>query len=107
MCRSFITAVSVVICSFVGSVAEAALATPSLAFCKRLNQVAVRLKRTETDRAQARVARNRAMQERANRSLNSGCGAKRVKSAVLPSTREYCASPQPVYRPIIKGQPLH
>lgn len=98
----------------VGSVAftaeaEAALVAPSLAFCKRLNQVAVRLKRAGADRAQARVARNRAMQERANRSrsLNSECGAKRVKRAVLPSTREYCASPQPVYRPIIKGQPLH
>ncbi len=89
--------------------AEAALITPSLAFCKRLDQVAVRLKRTETDRAQARVAQNRAMQERANRSrsLNSGCGAKRVKKAVLPSAREYCASPRPVYRPIIKGRSLH
>lgn len=88
--------------------ADAALVTPSLAFCKRLNQVAVRLKRTGTERAQARVARNSERQERANRSrsLNVGCGAKRVKKAVLPSTREYCASPRPVYRPIIKGRPL-
>lgn len=108
MCRFFTIVVSVLICSSVLSVAEAAFVTPSLAFCKRLNQVAVRLKRTGNDREQARVTRNREMQERANRSrsLNAGCGAKRVKKAVLPSSREYCASPRPVYRPIIKGRSL-
>lgn len=89
--------------------AEAALVNPSLAFCKRLDQVVVRPKRARSTAAQARVVRNRATQARSHRSrdLNSGCGAKRVKKAVLPSTREYCASPQPVYRPIIKGRPLH
>lgn len=91
------------------AVAEAAFVTPSVAFCKRLDQVVVRPKRARSTAARARVAQNREMQARANRSraLYSGRTSKRLRKANLPSTREYCASPQPVYRPIIKGCPLN
>ena len=104
-----VLALSLTVCSFAATVAEAAFVAPAAVFCKKLRQVVVKPKRVQSNRVRATAARGQGLQARAvtKRSLHSGRREKRLKKVNLPTTREYCSAPRPVYQPIISRKRLN